>query len=140
LALRFRGLDYVTYNHHDSAPESLGARITRFAREFLGSAEATHAFGRKVAALEWVQCPRRARSAPLQGADLLVAIARGEVTRIVKDDGLFRTCLDCEFAYILDLDGGTLECWDLRERMHSFPLAELGPPAEREGLGKGLSA
>ena len=29
LSFRFRGQDYVTYNHHDSYPKGLGAWVAR---------------------------------------------------------------------------------------------------------------
>jgi hypothetical protein len=53
------------------------------------------------------------------------AIAAGKVSRIVHGRQLFRTCLDCEFAYILDLDAGVLEFWELPERAESFPLDSI---------------
>jgi hypothetical protein len=125
LAFRFEGQDYVTYNHSDSYPRALGARIVHFAEEHLKGEEAIQAFGRKLAAVAWVSRSRDARSACLQGEDLLTAIAGQRVTRIVHDSQLFLTCLDCEFAYILDLDAGVLEFWDLPERAESFPLAKI---------------
>jgi len=125
LAFRFEGLDYVTYTHSDSYPRGLGRGIVHFAQAHLNGREAIRAFGRKLAALEWLSRPRDARSGCPQGVDLLHAIAAGRVSRIVHDRQLFRTCLDCEFAYILDLDAGVLEFWDLPERAESFPLASI---------------
>jgi hypothetical protein len=125
LAFRFEGLDYVTYNHSDSYPKALGRGIVHFAQEHLKGPEAIRAFGRKIAALEWVSRPRDARPSCPQGADLLDAIAGGRVRRIVHDSLMFRTGLGCEFAYILDLDAGVLEFWDLPERAESFPLASI---------------
>ena len=125
LAFRFEGLDYVTYNHSDSYPRALGRGIVHFAEEHLKGREAIRAFGRKLAALEWLSQPRDARSGCPQGAELLEAIAAGKVSRIVHDSQRFRTCMDCEFAYILDLDAGVLEFWDLPERAESFPLAAI---------------
>jgi hypothetical protein len=129
LAFRFQGQDYVTYNPSDSYPKALGARIVRFAQEHLNGDEAIQAFGRKLAGLEWVARARDARSACLHGADLLTAIAGARVNRIVRDSRLFQTRMDCEFAYILDLDAGVLEFWDLPERAESFPLASISPCA-----------
>lgn len=127
LAFRFEGLDYVTYNHSDSYPRALGAEIAKFAQEHLDGEEAIQAFGQKIKAVEWVSRARDARSADLQGGELLAAIAGGRVTRIVHDCQMFQTCMDCEFAYILDLDGGVLEFWDLPERALVYPLASIGP-------------
>jgi len=125
LAFRFEGLDYVTYNHSDSYPRALGRGIVHFAQEHLNGREAIRAFGRKLAALEWVSRPRDARSSSPQGADLLEAVAAGTLSRVVHDPQLFRTCMDCEFAYILDLDAEILEFWDLPERAEAFPLASI---------------
>ena len=129
LAFRFEGRDYVTYNHSDSYPEGLGAGIVQFAQDHLDSEAAIHAFGQALAAIEWVDQARGARSTRLQGGDLLAAIASRRLTRIVHDPRMFQTCLDCEFAYLLDLDAGVLEFWDLPERMVALPLAALSPCA-----------
>jgi hypothetical protein len=125
LSFHFQGQDYVTYNHSDSYPKGLGARIVRFAQDHLKGAEAIQAFGRKIAALEWVHQARDARSATPQGADLLAAIAAGKLAKVISNSELFRTCLDCEFAYILDLDAGVLEFWNLPDRVETFPLASI---------------
>jgi hypothetical protein len=125
LSIRFLGQDYVTYNHSDSYPRCLGARIVHFAQEHLQGAEAIRTFGQKTAALKWDLPAGSARQARIHGGDLLAAIARGEITHVAKDEGLFQTCLDCEFAYILDLDEAVLEFWDLPERAVFFPLASI---------------
>lgn len=126
LALRFGGRDLVTYNHFDSYPEGLGAGILRFAREHLEDREAIRAFRRKVEALEWVEAgDRTARLFQPQGSDLLEAIAGGELRRAVCGPDLYGSCLDCEYAYVLDLDEGVLECWDLREKVRSISLGSL---------------
>jgi hypothetical protein len=127
LAFRFEGLDYVTYNHSDSYPKALGCGIVRFAREHLAGREAIRSFGRKIAAVEWLSQPRNSNSIHPQGAELLEAIACGRAHRIVHDCRIFQTALDCEFAYILDLDAEVLEFWDLPERVESFALASLSP-------------
>ena len=129
LAFRFEGQEYVTYNHSDSDPEALGARIVRFAREHLHGREAIQAFGRKLAAVEWIARARGARWFCLQGADLLAAIAGQRVTRIIHHRRLFQPCRDCEFAYLLDLDAGILEFWDLPARAETFPLASISDRA-----------
>jgi hypothetical protein len=129
LSIRYKGLDYVTYNHSDSYPKHLGALIVHFVQHHLQGEEAIHTFGRKTAALEWVKAAADARSSYPQGGDLLAAIAKGEITRLPTGEDLFRTCLDYEYAYILDLDERVLEFWDLSERIETFPLATLHPCA-----------
>lgn len=127
LAFRFEGRDYVTYNHSDSYPKALGARIIVFAQEHLNGKEAIQAFGRKIAALEWVSPAREARAFRPQGWDLLAAIAGNRITRVLADNDLFHTCMDGEFAYVLDLDKRVLEFWDMpgHERVASFPLVSI---------------
>lgn len=124
LALRHGGRDFVTYNHFQSDPEGLGTRIIGFARKHLADRGAIRAFGRKVAAIAWIEAgARTARAFHPQGADLLEAIAAGEIRSAVCGDDLYRACLECEYAYILDLDEGVLECWDLRDKVRTLPLA-----------------
>lgn len=125
LAFRFKGQDYVTYNHSDSYPAGLGIRVVLFAQGHLKGAEAIQAFGNKIAALDWVTRPWGRRSDCPQGGELLAAIAEDRITRVVQDSHLFRTGLDCEFAYILDLDSEILEFWDLPEKREFFPLASI---------------
>jgi hypothetical protein len=125
LAFRFEGLDYVTYNHSDSYPKGLGRGIVHFAQEHLRGRDSIQAFGRKLAALEWLTQPRDTSAGTPQGAELLEAIATGRVRRVVHDPQLSRTCLGCEFAYILDLDAEVLEFWDLPERAETFPLGSI---------------
>jgi len=131
LSFRFNGQDYVTYNHSDSYPKGLGAWVCAFAQEHLGSETAIEAFGHRIQALQWVDNPRDRTATRLQGRDLLEAIARGEVQRVPRNNRAFELCLDCEFAYILDLDAGQMEFWDLveGERAASFPLEWLTPLA-----------
>jgi hypothetical protein len=129
LSFRFMGQDYVTYNRWDSQPKDLGAWIAGFAREHLNGEAAIIAFGQKIAALEWVPRVRAGRSfcGQPRGGDLLAGIAKGEVRRLIKEGDFRGLCLDCQFAYILDLDEGVLEFWDLSERIKAFPLVNLNP-------------
>ena len=62
---------------------------------------------------------------------MLEGIAKGEVRRIARDNRAFRLCIDCEFAYILDLDEDVMEFWDLiaGECVKTFPLDSLSPCA-----------
>jgi hypothetical protein len=131
LGFRFQGQDYVTYNHSDSYPRYLGALIVDFIRDQLGSEEAVQAFGRKIACLDWFSGDG-ARSFAIQGRALLDAIAAGAVNRIPRDQTLFQTCLDCEFAYVLDLDQGLLEFWDLPDKVETFRLVSIPFFAETE--------
>ena len=124
LGFRVNGQDYITYNHSDSYPQWLGMRVVQFAHDHLHSLEAIQAFGRKIEALGWDLIPREARSAQPQGPELLAAIAEGRVLRVGKGRDLFHTCLDCEFAYVLDLDEGQLEFWDLPDLVATFPLLD----------------
>jgi hypothetical protein len=127
LSFRFNGQDYVTYNHSDSYPKALGSWICQFAQEHLNSEAAIETFGRKIQALVWVDDAKDRGAARLQGRELLEAIAQGLVRRVAWRNQAFRLCLDCEFAYILDLDAGVLEFWDLTEgdRVEAFALATL---------------
>ena len=129
LSFRFLGQDYITYNHCDSYPKHLGARVVFFAKQHLHCKEAIQAFGRKVAALAWVPRDREAGSSDRypQGGDLLEAIAKGEVTRTVREMDFSSAPLDCEFSYVLDLDKEVLEFWDLAEKVGSHPLATVNP-------------
>lgn len=113
MSFRFEGQDYVTYNQSDSYPKALGARICLFAQENLNTKAAIDSFGQKLKALEWVDGFRKRDTTQPQGGALLEAIAKGEVRRIARDNRAFRLCLDCEFAYILDLDEDVMEFWDL---------------------------
>ena len=122
LSIRFQGLDYTTYNHSDSYPKGLGLRVILFAMEYLHSLESIQAFGLKIARMEWTCRGRGSGAHNPQGADLLFAIATGKADRVAMDNGLFQTGLDCEFAYILDLDQGVLGFWHLPERVESFRL------------------
>jgi hypothetical protein len=127
LSFRFKGQDYVTYNHCDSYPEALGAWVCRFAQEHLDSEAAIEQFGLKIQALEWVDDSRDWRTTRLQGKELLEAIVKGEVRRVSRNNRAFRLCLDCEFAYVLDLDAGVMQFWDLveGERLEEFSLVSL---------------
>ncbi|MGA2083659.1 MAG: hypothetical protein ABSH53_24080 [Holophaga sp.] len=125
LVFRFHGRDYVTYNHHDSYPKGLGAWVVRFAELFLTSEAAIEAFGRKIEALEWVDDFRNRAVTRLQGRDLLAGIVRGEVRRVARENHLFTFGGDREFAYVLDLDAGILEFWDLPDRVRTYPLYHL---------------
>jgi len=131
LSFRFKGQDYVTYNHSDSYPKALGAGICLFAQEHLNSKASIETFGQRLQALEWVDGFRKPDTTHLQGGALLQAIAKGEVQRIARDNRAFRLCLDCEFAYILDLDEDVMEFWDLvaGERVETFALDSLSPCA-----------
>lgn len=125
LSIRFQGLDYTTYNHSDSYPKALGLRIVLFAMEHLRSLEWIHAFGMKIARLDWTCRGRGSGERNPQGGDLLFAIASDKVDRVAMDNSLFQTGLDCEFAYVLDLDQGVLDFWHLPERVESFQLATI---------------
>jgi hypothetical protein len=127
LSFRFEGQDYVTYNHCDSYPKALGTSICLFAQEHLNSKAALESFGQKLQALEWVDGFRKGETTQVQGGALLEAIAKGAVRRIARDNRAFRLCLDCEFAYILDLDEDVMEFWDLvaGERVETFTLGSL---------------
>ncbi|BDU71341.1 hypothetical protein [Mesoterricola silvestris] len=113
LAFCFNGRHYVTYNHSDSYPKGLGAGVCRFAAAHLHSPSAIEAFGRKLEALEWVDNARDGEATRLQGGELLAAIAQGEVRRVARENLAFTLGGDREFAYILDLDQGRMEFWDL---------------------------
>lgn len=95
LSIRFLGQDYLTYNPSDSYPKHLGAGVVRFAHTHLQTSEAILAFGWKIAGLKWVHPFSKAWSPRIQGADLLEAVAKGEIAWACKDNSLFQTCLDC---------------------------------------------
>ena len=127
LSFHFQGQNYVTYNHSDSYPKALGAWICLFAQEHLNSKASIKSFGQKLQALEWVDGFGQRDTAQLQGGALLEAIAKGKVQRIARDNRAFRLCMDCEFAYILDLDKDVMEFWDLvaGEQVETFTLDSL---------------
>ena len=126
-SFRFNGQDYVTYHPSDSYPEGLGSWLVHFAQRRLATDAEIEAFGTKLEALEW-RAPSPAQGRPCRGFlgyELLEGIAEGRITWMFQDPDLVRTCLDCEFAYLLDLDAGVLEFWNLPERIASFPLASI---------------
>lgn len=127
LSFRFNGQDYVTYNHSDSYPKALGAWICRFAQEHLDSQASIDAFGQRIQALEWVEGDRDREASRLQGRDLLEALANGKVRRVARDNRAFTHSMDCEFAYILDLDAGLMEFRDLVDggKVETFSLVSL---------------
>jgi len=127
LSFRFNGQDYVTYNHWDSYPKALGTWICRFAQEHLRSDLARKSFGQKIQALEWVEGFGNSEATRLQGRELLEAIAKDEVRQVTRNNQAFRTFLDCEFAYVLDLDAGLMEFWNLVEggQVEAFPLVPI---------------
>lgn len=126
LCLRHRGQEFVTYHADGGGPRALGAEIVRFARERLQAPDAARAFGRKAASLS-----RSGRGAApgCRGAALLAAIDRGEPVPLGRADCLKNHWPSCDYAYVLDLDEGALEFWDLRERLATFPLERLGEAA-----------
>lgn len=126
LCLRYRGQDHVSFHPSEGGPRALGAAIVRFVRERLQAPGAAQAFGRKAAALS--RCGRGAAPG-CRGEALLAAIDRGEPVPLGRDDCLRRLWQECDYAYVLDLDEGALEFWDLRERVATFPLARLGEAA-----------
>jgi hypothetical protein len=100
--------------------------------DHLDSPEAIAAFTRRAARVVWSTGVPGARGARPQGADLLEAILRGDLAQGFADRDPFRMCLDCEFAYVLDLDTEVLEFWELPDRAEAFPLATLSPYAVEE--------
>lgn len=127
LSFRFKGQNYVTYNHCDSYPKALGSWVCRFAEEHLNSPASITTFGQKIQTLSWVDYPGDQGATALQGRELLEGIVKGEVLRVARNNQAFSLCHDCEFAYILDLDAGLLEFWDLLDgnRLEVFPLVSL---------------
>lgn len=125
MTLRHGGRDFITYIHSDAYPRGQGSRIIRFALDHLDSEEAIGRFGGMVARLTWVSRARGPRLTDPQGGDLLAAIARGAATHVHADPEALRTRHDCEFAYVLDLDAGVLEFWELPWRVEAFALESL---------------
>ena len=147
---RLDGMDYLTYNHYDSYPEGLGACVLDFCKNIPDDVK------EKVRELNFFnpktydvtdEDVRKCSGLGLTDLEVssgseydyycLLRNAQGNLQAYLNagmmpndnefiGDGLF-----CEYAYVVDLDAGTFECYKGgRNLVASWPLDTL--PTEEE--------